>query len=83
MNIETQSGAYVELDRYEVTRRARQLWEEGGRPVGRSLEYWLQAEVELLLSRRQRLSGSSSMNERPRLGTLSSRNGRTLKRWRY
>ncbi len=81
MNIETQGHAYVELDRYEVARRARELWQESGRPAGRSLEYWLQAEVELLLSHRSRLSESSSVNGCPWLGTLSSDKGRRPKRW--
>ena len=30
-----------------ITERARQLWEEDGRPEGRDLEHWLQAEDEL------------------------------------
>ncbi len=83
MNIETQSGAYVELDRCEVTRKARQLWDESGRPAGRTLEFWLQAEVELLLSRRDRLSGGSSLNGHLWLGALPSRNGHRSKRWGY
>src|ERR1035437_3025342 len=39
----TRSGA----DRKEVARRAYQLWEAGGQPSGRDLEFWLQAEAEL------------------------------------
>ena len=39
---------YIELSRGEVTRRARWLWRDAGCPAGRDLEYWLQAEVELL-----------------------------------
>jgi hypothetical protein len=30
-----------------VAERARQLWEEAGRPEGRDMEYWLIAEEEL------------------------------------
>ena len=30
-----------------VAGRARQLWEEAGRPEGRDMEYWLMAEEEL------------------------------------
>ena len=30
-----------------ITERARQLWEEAGRPAGRDMEYWLAAEEEL------------------------------------
>jgi hypothetical protein len=37
---------YEEL-KQRITERARQLWEEDGRPVGRDMEYWLQAENEL------------------------------------
>ena len=28
----------------EITVRAREIWEQNGRPVGRDLEFWLQAE---------------------------------------
>ncbi|SED11023.1 Protein of unknown function [Bradyrhizobium erythrophlei] len=31
----------------EVRARARQLWEEAGRPADRDLDFWLQAEREL------------------------------------
>jgi hypothetical protein len=31
----------------DVSRRAFQLWESSGRPAGRDLEHWLQAEAEL------------------------------------
>jgi hypothetical protein len=48
-NIEMQPC--VELHRDEVARRTLQLWEAAGRPTGRDLEYWLQAEVELLSER--------------------------------
>jgi DUF2934 family protein len=30
-----------------ITERARQLWEQAGRPEGRDMEYWLMAEEEL------------------------------------
>jgi hypothetical protein len=33
--------------RRRIAERARQLWEEAGRPEGRDMEYWLQAEEEL------------------------------------
>jgi DUF2934 family protein len=29
-----------------IRRRARELWEESGRPSGRDLEFWLEAERE-------------------------------------
>jgi hypothetical protein len=37
---------YEEL-KQRITERARQLWEEDGRPEGRDMEYWLKAEEEL------------------------------------
>jgi len=30
----------------EITVHAREIWEQNGRPVGRDLEFWLQAESE-------------------------------------
>jgi hypothetical protein len=30
-----------------IRRRARQIWQENGRPSGRDVEFWLQAEQEL------------------------------------
>ena len=30
-----------------IRRRARQIWEENGRPAGRDEEFWFQAEREL------------------------------------
>jgi hypothetical protein len=48
-----QTQAYVELRRDEVARTTVQLWMAAGRPAGRGLEYWLQAEVELLSERQQ------------------------------
>ena len=48
-NIEMQPC--VELRRDEVARRTLRLWKAAGRPTGRDLEYWLQAEVELLAER--------------------------------
>jgi len=38
----------VELDRNDVAHRSIRLWQAAGRPAGRHLEFWLQAEVELL-----------------------------------
>ena len=31
----------------EIKARARELWEQNGRPAGRDLEFWLQAEAEI------------------------------------
>ena len=33
--------------RQEIEARARELWEQSGRPVGRDLEFWLRAEAEI------------------------------------
>ena len=34
--------------RREIEERARALWEADGRPEGRALDYWLQAEQEIV-----------------------------------
>jgi Protein of unknown function (DUF2934) len=46
----------------EVAQRAYQFWEAAGRPPGRDLEFWLQAEAEIRSTRHShslqaRLSG--------------------------
>jgi hypothetical protein len=51
MQTYTDTERYVELPREEVARRALRLWKAAGQPTGRDLEYWLQAEVELLSER--------------------------------
>jgi hypothetical protein len=33
--------------RQETAVRAREIWEQNGRPAGRDLEFWLQAESEI------------------------------------
>ena len=33
--------------RQEITVRAREIWEQNGRPSGRDEEFWLQAETEI------------------------------------
>ena len=33
--------------KHETRARARELWEQNGRPSGRDLEFWLQAESEI------------------------------------
>ena len=37
----------TEGSRAVIAARAYQLWESAGRPLGRDLEHWLQAEAEL------------------------------------
>ena len=50
--------------RDDIARLAQQIWEREGRQAGRDLEYWLQAERELL-GRRNLTSPT-----RPRPGTV-------------
>lgn len=33
--------------KHEITARARDIWEQNGRPSGRDVEFWLQAESEI------------------------------------
>jgi DUF2934 family protein len=37
----------------EIKARARELWERNGRPAGRDLEFWLQAEAEMIERNRE------------------------------
>ena len=37
----------------EVKARARELWEHNGCPAGRDLEFWLQAEAEIIERNRE------------------------------
>ena len=37
----------------DITIRAHEIWEQNGRPSGRDLEFWLQAESEISERRRQ------------------------------
>ena len=32
----------------DIKARARELWEQNGQPAGRDLEFWLQAEAEII-----------------------------------
>ena len=50
-NKETQGQNHNKVSRDEVAQRAYQLWVSAGQPAGRDLEYWLQAEAELLAAR--------------------------------
>jgi len=49
-NKQNQSRNQSRVSRDEVAQQAYQLWEAAGQPAGRDLEYWLQAESELLAS---------------------------------
>jgi len=37
----------------EIKARARELWEQNGQPAGRDLEFWLQAEAEIIERNRE------------------------------
>jgi hypothetical protein len=50
---QNQPQTRTDLSRDEVAQRAYQLWEAAGRPSGRDLEHWLQAEKELLSASQQ------------------------------
>jgi hypothetical protein len=43
------NAALATVTHEDISARARQLWENAGRPVGRDDEFWLQAERELRL----------------------------------
>jgi hypothetical protein len=34
-------------NKHEIRARARDLWEQNGRPEGRDVEFWVQAEAEI------------------------------------
>jgi Protein of unknown function (DUF2934) len=42
-----QRHAAMRRSKEEISARARGLWEQHGRPTGRDLDFWLQAEREL------------------------------------
>jgi hypothetical protein len=44
---------------------AQQLWEQAGRPDGRDLEFWLQAEASILNTPTNRTLGASDTGESP------------------
>jgi hypothetical protein len=52
-NQEARSQKPTRVTRDEVVRLAYQLWQAAGQPSGRDLEYWLEAEAELLANRHQ------------------------------
>ena len=44
--LKQQALAFAKLDDARIRNRAHEIWEENGRPVGRDLEFWLNAERE-------------------------------------
>lgn len=47
------------MRRGQVRARAYELWEQAGRPTGRELEFWLEAERQLEEEREERKSDPS------------------------
>ena len=49
----SESGPQSDADalRKQIEERAYALWESGGRPHGRNLDHWLQAEAEIMAAR--------------------------------
>lgn len=47
------------MRRGQVRARAYELWEEAGRPVGRDLEFWLEAERQIEEEREERKSSGT------------------------
>jgi len=61
----------VQDNRKNIEERAYQLWERAGRPEGRALEHWLQAESEMadqkpVRARARRTSTTSTASATPR-----------------
>jgi hypothetical protein len=54
---EKEPPAHGDINRSEVARRAYELWEADGRPSGRDMDYWLQAEAGLAGGKSNRASG--------------------------
>ena len=48
----------------QISARAREIWEQNGRPADRDLEFWLQAESEI--SERRRCGNDEARSHRPR-----------------
>jgi hypothetical protein len=46
VELKQRARALARPDENEIRQRAREIWEENGRPAGRDLEFWLRAERE-------------------------------------
>jgi Zn-dependent oligopeptidase len=44
--LKQRARALAKPDEEKIRKRAREIWEENNRPVGRDVEFWLQAERE-------------------------------------
>jgi hypothetical protein len=49
----------------EIAQRAYQVFVERGRPEGRDLEHWLEAEAQLKLATQQKATSPSARTNRP------------------
>lgn len=47
MNESTTSNNNIIIHHEQIAQRAHRLWEQAGRPDGRDVEFWLQAEAVL------------------------------------
>jgi Protein of unknown function (DUF2934) len=45
-DLKKRARALANPDEDKIRSRAREIWEENGRPVGRDVEFWLEAERE-------------------------------------
>ena len=46
LELKQQARALARPDEDHIRRRALEIWEDNGRPAGRDVEFWLQAERE-------------------------------------
>jgi len=69
--MEARNISNTKIAQNEIAARAYQIWESHGRPAGRELEHWLQAEKEL----RSAKGGPSS--DRPEPGRRSEQPSRS------
>ena len=74
---EDQSEHRNKVNRDEVAQRAYQLWQAAGRSIGRDLEYWLQAEAELLAAThcRPMKVGAAETGPEPEIAGACTRTG--------
>ena len=48
-------GLDIEGEDVRIQKRAYEIWEDEGRPEGRALEHWIQAEIEQKAETEERL----------------------------
>jgi hypothetical protein len=46
VELKKRARALASPDEDKIRKRAREIWEENGRPIGRDVEFWLAAERE-------------------------------------